>query len=209
MTKLTTPKWLEWTQQLQALAQTGLAYADSQFDIERYEAIRHIAADILAEHSEVSTQKIERLFTDQTGYATPKIDVRGVVFQDDCILLVKEKSDGLWTLPGGWADVTDSAAESVEREVIEESGYRVKATKLLAVYDKNKHRHPPALFRTYKFFFLCHLIDGAPTNSHETEDATFFEEHALPPLSLQRVLPAQIQRMFEHYRHPDWPTDFD
>ena len=146
---------------------------------------------------------------DQAGYATPKVDVRGVVFRDEKILLVKERRDGRWTLPGGWADVNDSPGEATVREVYEESGYSTRAIKLLACYDRHKHGHPPFAFHIYKLFFQCELLGGKPTNSIETEDVGWFSENEIPPLSLPRVTPEQIARFFEHHNHPNWPTDFD
>jgi ADP-ribose pyrophosphatase YjhB (NUDIX family) len=203
------PPWLDWAQRLQAIAQTGLTYAADPYDIERYQQIRNIAAAITAAHSDAEFERISGLFADQAGYTTPKIDVRGAVFRDDMILLVKERSDGGWTLPGGWADVGDSPAEAVLREIAEESGFLTRVVKLLALYDRNKHGHPPNAFHAYKLFFLCELIGGAAATSGETEDVGFFRENALPDLSLTRVMPAQIARLFAHYRHPEWPTDFD
>jgi ADP-ribose pyrophosphatase YjhB (NUDIX family) len=152
---------------------------------------------------------IRDLFAGQVGYATPKIDVRGAVFRDDAILLVKERSDGCWTLPGGWADVGDSPAEAVVREIAEESGYLTRAVKLLALYDRNKHGHPPIPDHAYKLFFLCEIIGGAPAESTETNGVGFFAEDELPNLSLTRVTPAQIARLFAHNRNPNLPTDFD
>lgn len=203
------PKWLEWARELQAIAQTGLNYGKDQYDMERFEQVREIAAEIMAAHSEVEAKVVKDLFIAESGHATPKIDVRGVVFQESKILLVRERSEGLWTLPGGWGDVNISAAENAVKEVREESGYLTRAVKLLAVYDRNKHPHPPIPFHTYKFFFLCEIIGGEATESYETDGVDFFAEDALPPLSITRNTPAQIARMFEHYRHPDWPTDFD
>lgn len=203
------PKWLAWAKALQAIAQTGLTYTEDPFDIERYQAIRGIATEIVAQYTSVSLKEVGQLFAVEVGHATPKVDVRGVVFGDDCILLVREKRDGLWTLPGGWADVDQSPSEAVVREVYEESGYRVRTVKLLALYDMNKHPHPPHLFHIYKLLFLCELLGGSPADSLETEGASFFKEDEIPELSLSRVLPSQIRRLFEHHRHPEWPTDFD
>ena len=212
-------QWLDWAQRLQALSQTGLTFSDNPFEVERYESIREIAAEMMAAHSELSVESIRDLFADQAGYATPKVDVRGVVFRHAMsrgaaersaeILLVKERRDGRWTLPGGWADVNDSPAEATEREVYEESGYRARAVKLLACYDRNKHGHPAYAFHIYKLFFLCDLVGGAPASSVETEVAGWFRETEIPTLSLPRVTPSQIRRFFEHYRHPEWSTDFD
>lgn len=204
------PQWLEWARRLQSLAQAGLAYTEGPFDRERYEALRDLAAEIVAAGSETELPVVRDLFKAEQGYLTPKVDVRGVVFQDDRVLLVRELLDGgRWTLPGGWADVTDSPREAVEREVWEESGYRARAVKLLAVYDRRRHGHPPHLFTIYKFFFLCEITGGAPATSLETAGATFFAEDALPELSLGRVTPSELTRLFEHHRHPEWPTDFD
>jgi len=125
------------------------------------------------------------------------------------ILLVKERSDGLWTLPGGWADVNDSPAQAVEKEILEESGYKAKAIKIAAVYDRNKHGHPYHLYHTYKLFFLCEITGGKPSKTMETDGVGFFAENNLPPLSVDRVTAAQIKRMFEHYRNPGLATDFD
>ncbi len=152
------PAWLDWMKRLQAIAQTGLTFAADPYDIERYEEIREIAAEIAAGHSGASFEHIGGLFANQSGYATPKVDVRGAVFRDDMILLVKERSDGGWTLPGGWADVGDSPGDAVVREIAEESGYLTHAVKLLALYDRNKHGHPPYPFHAYKLFFLCELL---------------------------------------------------
>lgn len=193
-----------------AIAQNGLTYAENEFDRERYEQVRQVAAEMMAEQTSVDSQQVLDLFSGEVGYATPKVDVRGVVFRDDRILLVKEREDGLWTLPGGWADVNESPREAVVREVMEESGYHTRAVKLLAVWDRSKHPHvPPFPYHIYKLCLLCELIGGEPTASHETEQVEFFAETELPDLSISRVTPGQIARLFEHHRQPDLPTDID
>ncbi|WP_392534076.1 NUDIX hydrolase [Nostoc sp. C117] len=202
-------KWLEWAQKLQAIAQNGLTYSEGVYDLERYKQLRAIATEIIANHSNVEHSYVLDLFSREAGYATPKVDVRAGIFQDDTILLVKEISDGCWTLPGGWADVGESPSEVVVKEVYEESGYQARAIKLLAVYDRDKQGHPPFPFSVYKLFFQCEIIGGSPSSSIETEAVDFFPENALPELSLGRVTPAQITRLFQHYRQPDLPTDFD
>ena len=171
--------------------------------------MREIAIEMMADHSDLDTGTIRELFVRESGYATPKVDVRGIVFCDDKILLVKELRDGRWTLPGGWADVNDSPAEATVREIYEESGYHTRAVKMLACYDRNKHGHPFHTFHIYKLFFLCELAGGEPADSIETAGATFFAEDEIPELSLPRVTPEQIKRFFKHHRHPEWPTDFD
>ena len=204
------PKWLKWSRELMAIAQNGLTYAEIHFDLERYEQVRQIAAEIMAEQSNTDERKVLDLFSGEIGYATPKVDVRGVVFRDDQILLVKERADGLWTLPGGWADVNESPSEAVVREVQEESGFETRATKLLAVLDRSKHPHvPPFPYHIYKLFVRCELIGGKASTSTETDGAEFYSLDGLPELSVSRVTESQIERLFEHYRDPDLPTDLD
>ncbi len=140
------PNWLIWAQKLDALAQVGLSFTQNPFDIDRYQKIREISAEIISSYSRIDAKEIRDLLDDQAGYATPKIDVRGVVFQDQKLLLVKELMDGGWTLPGGWVDVNEPLSRAVEREVWEESGFTVKARRLLAVYDRNQHGFPPYIF---------------------------------------------------------------
>jgi ADP-ribose pyrophosphatase YjhB (NUDIX family) len=203
------PAWLGWARRLNALAQTGLTFAENPYDIERYTAIRTIAAEMIAHRTDAGTSRVLDLFASDAGYATPKVDVRGVVFQDGKILLVQERSDGLWTLPGGWADVGDSPADAVVREVREEAGFETRATKLLALLDRNRHGHPPHVNHIYKIFIRCEIIGGSPTTSHEIQSVGFFGEDEIPALSRTRIMPSQIARMFEHYRQPDLPADFD
>lgn len=202
-------QWLKWVNELQAIAQNGLTYCKDPFCQLRYEALHKLAAEIITKHSNVQQTKIMDLFNAQYGYATPKLDLRGVVFQDDKILLVKEKADGLWALPGGWADVNESPLEGVIREILEETGYQTKFVKMLALHDQHKHEDPPQFPHVYKSFFLCEIIGGEPTENIEILEIGFFTEDKLPPLSPFRVSEEQIKRMFEHKRNPDWPMDID
>ena len=204
------PVWLKWAKELAAISQNGLTYSENTYDIERYQAVRRIAAEIMSAQSDLNTETLMTILAKEEGYATPKVDVRGVVFRDDEILLVKERIDGGWTLPGGWADPCQSPSECVVREIHEESGYETEARRLLAVYDRSRHPHePPMPFHIYKLFFLCDIKGGSPQISHETTAVDFFAEDRIPNLSISRVLPDQITRMFEHYRNSDLPTDFD
>jgi ADP-ribose pyrophosphatase YjhB (NUDIX family) len=202
--------WLGWAQRLQAIAQTGLTYCTSAYDKERYQAIREIAAEIMANGTGLTdSSMIVDLFKGDVGYATPKVDVRAAVFDHDRLLLVREREDGGWSLPGGWADIGSSPSDNVIREVREESGYESEVLKLAAVYDRARHGHPPIPFYAYKLFFIARLIGGAASCSIETDAVDFFDEDKIPQLSLTRVTPAQIRHMFDHYRHPQWPTSFD
>lgn len=201
---------MEWAKRLQAIAQNGLTFAEDHFDVERYEQVRRIAAEMLADKADANVEDVLDLFVREKDYATPKVDVRGAAFRKGRILLVKECSDGKWSLPGGWADVGESPSESVEREVWEESGFRVKAKRLAAVYDRSKHPHKPLMhYHVYKLFFLCEITGGEATTSDETEEIAFFDEGDLPELSITKILPEQIARMFEHCRRPELPTYFD
>ncbi|MFL6353303.1 MAG: NUDIX hydrolase [Bryobacteraceae bacterium] len=203
-------QWLEWAQRLQAIAQTGLAYSKDMFDTERYAAIRSVAAQMMASGCGTADPcSFLEMFKRDAGYATPKVDVRAAAFHAGRVLLVRESEDGRWTLPGGWADVGEAPSLAAVREVKEESGYQVVATKLAAVYDRNQHGHPAIPFHAYKLFFICSITGGAASNSFETDAVDFFEEDRIPPLSTTRVTATQIEHMFGHYRHMDWPTSFD
>ena len=208
------PRWLEWAKRLQAIAQNGLAYADNPFDVERYEAVRAIAVEMLAAQTGIEPARLDKLFAADQGYATPKLDSRGAVFRQGKILLVRERSDGRWTLPGGWVNLYDAPSLSVEREVLEESGFRTRAVKLLALWDREQHGHPPLAYHIYKMVFLCELLEDKPVSGFQTDNAEtngvdFFAPGAIPPLSETRIMPAQIERLFELHADPDAPTEFD
>jgi ADP-ribose pyrophosphatase YjhB (NUDIX family) len=203
------PSWLTIGRELQAIAQIGLAFSQEPYDRLRYERIRELAVSLIAQGSGLEDGAMLDYFRRETGYATPKVDVRAATFLEGRVLLVREISDGAWTLPGGWADVNQSAAECVVREVAEESGYMVKAVKLAAVYDYRKRNRPLHLDSIYKMFFICELLGGSARASIETSEAAFFPRDALPPLSVGRTTAQQIARMFEHAERPDLPADFD
>lgn len=202
-------KWLEWSQKLQSIAQSGLNYTKNEFEIERYKLIREIASDMISHQTDEDKSEINKFFASEAGHSTPKVDVRGVVFKENKILLVKEKADGKWTVPGGWADVGSTPSKNVDREVFEESGYLVKTKKVLAVYDRNKQEHTPFIYHLYKIFFLCEIEGGEAKTGVETDDVGFFFENELPDLSTGRITEKQIKRFFDHLRNPDLQTDFD
>ncbi|RKN71882.1 NUDIX hydrolase [Paenibacillus ginsengarvi] len=197
-------RWLEWTQRIQAIAQTGLTYAKDGYDLERYEELREISIAMMREQTGLPYAVVKELFASETGYPTPKVDVRGVVFQDGKLLLVREKSDGKWTLPGGWADIGYTPKEVAVKEIREESGLLVRAVKLLAVLDKKCHPHPPEAYYIYKLFILCEQIGGSLEAGLETSAAAFFAESELAglELSLNRATESQIRLMFEYGRNP-------
>ena len=199
---------VNWAKKIAALARTGLHYSKSHYDSDRYEQLLNIAAEMLADAAAADQERVRAVLELDEGYITPKVDVRGAVFRDGEILLVREAVDGLWTLPGGWADIGDAPSEAVEREIREESGYEAKAVKLLAVEDRSR-RHPPSVHDVYKMAFLCELIGGEARASAETTEVGWFSEAHIPPLSLGRVTAEQIARWFKHWRRPSLPTEFD
>src|SRR5215831_7306285 len=197
---------LEWARKIQAIAQNGLTFTRDPFDRERYVQLRELATVMLAAQLELPVARARDLWDGEFGYATPKVDVRGGVFQDDEVLLVRERSDGRWTLPGGWVDVNDAPSQAVAREIREESGYHSRAVKLAALVDRNRHPHPPGVYHIYKLFFVCELTGGAACAGAETDAVAFFPVHALPELSRGRVLASQIERLYQHRLHPGLPT---
>ncbi len=197
---------------LAALAQDGLTYGADDYDLDRYRQLSRLAAELLAV---LSDRPAEELFVElgrDSGYATPKIDVRGAIFDDqERVLLMREKADGRWSLPGGWADPGDTPSAAVTREVLEETGYHSSAVKLIACWDRERQGHlPPLPVHVYKLFFLCRR-DGAvqPPAALETLEVGWFGLDALPPLSLGRVNHRQLDRALAHHRDPSLPTEFD
>jgi ADP-ribose pyrophosphatase YjhB (NUDIX family) len=202
-------KWLEWAKRIQALSQAGLAFSKDVFDIERFQELRKISEEMMQEYTGLEMKKIKDLFTNESGYPTPKIDVRGVVFKDNKILMVKEKIDNRWSLPGGFCDIGLSPAENIIKEIKEESGYDVAPKKLLALFDMNKHPHPPQPYHYYKLFIQCEIIGGQARSGLETKGISFYSENQLPPLSLGRNTESQIKMLFEFLRNPNKEAIFD
>jgi ADP-ribose pyrophosphatase YjhB (NUDIX family) len=200
---------LDWARKVQAIAQTGLALTHDPFDRERYTQLTELVASVLSSELDIPLAIAKGFWAGEEGYATPKVDVRGAIFEDGRVLLVRERSDGKWTLPGGWVDVNDSPSGAVAREIREESGYEARPVKLAALLDKRRHPHPPGIHHIYKLFFLCERTGGAPAVSCETDAVGFFDPHALPELSSGRVLASQIELLYQHHLHPHLPTDFD
>lgn len=202
-------KWLEWAKQLQSIAQAGLTYSKDVYDLERFELIRKISIEILSQQTDMDKTKIQELFANETGYATPKIDIRAVVFKDNKILMVRENTDGYWSLPGGWGDIGLSPSEVAVKEVQEESGFEVKAVKLIGVLDKKCHPHPPSPYHVYKMFIQCEIIGGQPKKGIETSAVEFFDEDKLPSLSIARNTESQIKLAFKHLHNPQEIVYFD
>ncbi len=202
-------KWLHWASELQSIAQAGLTYSADRYDLERYEKIRNIAVEIVHEYTNIDHKKIRELFASETGYQTPKVDIRASVFKDGKILMVKEKVDGAWSLPGGWADVNTSVSESAIRECLEEAGAIVKPKRIIAIHLGNKHNNPNFPFTIYKIFVECELVENSFKENTETLEASFFEAGKLPELSFTRNTPDQIKMCFEAKKCTLFETVFD
>lgn len=201
-------EWIETLNKITGLAQTGLYYSKDVYDKERYDQIISYVRTLI-DLKEIDTTDFIADVLQDVGYATPKIDVRAVVFKDNKLLLAKETQDGLWSIPGGWADIGYSAAENAEKEVLEETGLEVKATRLLALTDRRKHPHPAMFLHVYKAFFWCELIGGELKPSIETSEVGFFGRNELPPISTARVTETQIHQFFELLQGLPEQTDFD
>lgn len=197
-------KWLAWAKQLQSIAQAGLTYSKDPYDLERFQQIRDMSVEIMSGHTGTEMKLIEELFANETGYATPKVDIRAVIIKDDHILMVRGKMDGRWALPGGWADIGLSPTEVAVKEAKEESGFEVRAIRLLAVHDKKFHPHPPSPYHVYKLFIQCEIIGGQAAIGVETSEVKFFSENDLPEeLSIERNTESQIRMAFRLSREKE------
>ena len=203
------PRWLQWARKLQALGQTGLTYHSDDHDTERYQLLLQIAAEMLQQQTTLEREPVLETFLMQPGYATPKVDVRGAVVQEGRILLVRERMDGRWSMPGGWADVGESAAQMVVREVREESGFVVTPRKVLGIFEENRQAVPQEFFHAYKIVFLCELTGGQARESFETSAVRFFDFDQLPPLSVVRTNQHQLDEVQAHLQDPQRPAAFD
>lgn len=208
MNKTLQPQWLEWAKELQFLAQTGLTYSKDVFDIERFERIREISAEIISAQSELSLEKVKDLFCNETGFQTPKLDTRAAIFKEDKILLVKERN-GTWSLPGGWVDVNQTVKSNTEKEVEEEAGLKVEATRIIAVQDRNIHNVPPYAYNVCKIFVLCEILSGYFQPNIETTESDYFRLEELPLLAEEKNNEEQIKMCFSAYHDKNWQVLFE
>jgi ADP-ribose pyrophosphatase YjhB (NUDIX family) len=209
---LTEPDWIQWARRLAAIAQNGLEFSSDPYDQRRYAEVREIAAAMLAAGSGTAPEVVIPLLAWDRGYTTPKIAVRGACFDgrdSERVLLVRERDDGLWTLPGGWADTSDLPSTAIEREVEEEAGYRVRATRLLACWDRVlQEGAPPYPWRVYALFFACEILGEGHRADDEISDVGWFPITDLPPLSVGRITAAQITHLATLHRNPYAPAAF-
>lgn len=198
----------EWAKELQSLAQAGLFYGRDVYDRERYQRIREIATQMMASRTGIPTETLTGLFCADSGYQTPKIDTRAVVFQEDRILLVREM-DGRWSIPGGWCEFNLSPAENVVKEAREEAGLEVRPQRVIAIQDKDKHNPMPYAFHVTKIFFLCEAVGGSFEKNIETSESGYFALDGLPPLAEEKCSREQVEMCFDAYHSPDWQVPFD
>lgn len=203
------PKWLEWASTIQSIAQAGLTFSDNQYDIDRYEQLRSLAVEILNEYTEVPREKLRDLFAGETGYQTPKVDIRSAVFRDGQILMAREKIDGKWSLPGGWADVNTTVGESAVRECLEEAGAVVVPERIIAIHTADRQHNFPYPYTIYKIFVQCRLVEWNFTENTETYGSGFFSRDNLPELSKERNTLRQIEMCFDAKNSKNFETLFD
>ena len=202
-------KWLKWAMEIQGLAQSGLAYTTNVYDIERYERLREISAEMIEEKSNINLEKVKDLFCKETGYQTPKIDTRAAIFKDNKILLVHE-NNGTWSLPGGWCDVLESVKSNTIKEVKEEAGLDVKATKIIAVQDRNKHNRPIYAYGICKIFVMCEIIGGEFKENIETTEMKYFALDELPEnFANEKCTKEQVEMCFRAKDDENWKVQFD
>ncbi|HHV08988.1 MAG TPA: NUDIX hydrolase [Clostridiales bacterium] len=201
-------KWLKWAMEIQSLAQSGLAYANNVYDIERYQRLREISAEILSEKTDISTEKVKEIFCNEQGYQTPKLDTRAAIFKGDKILLVHE-NNGTWSLPGGWVDVLESIKSNTIKEVKEETGLDVETQKIIAIQDRNKHNKPIYAYGVCKVFVLCNVTGGRFEKNIETTEMDYFSLDNLPGLAEEKCNKEQIEICFKAYSNENWQVQFD
>ena len=202
-------KWLKWAIEIQSLAQAGLTYTDNVYDIERYERLREIAAEIIEEKSNISLEKVKDLFCNENGDQTPKIDTRAAIFKDDKILLTHE-NNGTWAMPGGWCDVLESVKSNTKKEVKEETGLDVETIKIISIQDRNKHNKPIYAYGVCKIFVLCNIIGGEFIENIETTEIKYFSLDEIPNnLAEEKTNNEQIEMCFKAYKDEKWQTQFD
>jgi ADP-ribose pyrophosphatase YjhB (NUDIX family) len=209
VTETNQPRWLEWAREIQSLSQTGLTYSDNEYQIQRYQRLTELAAEIVESHTGLAKEPVLENFMVQPGYATPKVDVRGAALRNGKILLVQERADERWCLPGGWADVGDLPSKMVVREVWEESGFEVEARKVVGVYDANRSGVPLEFYHAYKIVFMCEILGGQARPSNETLAVDFFSFDDLPPLSWERTNERHLAEVLAHHQDRSRPAAFD
>ena len=202
-------KWLKWAIEIQNLAQAGLSYTDNVYDIERYNRLRKISAEMIEEKSKINLDQVKGLFCNETGYQTPKIDTRAVIIKDSKILLTHE-NNGTWSLPGGWCDVLESIKSNTIKEVKEETGLDVETTKIISVQDRNKHNKPIYAYGVCKVFVLCNVLGGEFIENIETTEIKYFSLDEIPiNLAEEKTNRDQIEMCFKAYEDKNWQTQFD
>ncbi|MBQ8297966.1 MAG: NUDIX hydrolase [Ruminococcus sp.] len=201
-------QWLKWAVELQSIAQGALYYCKDKYDIERFERIREISAEMISHKSDIPIEKVRDLFCSEFGYQTPKLDCRAAVFKDEKILLVQE-SNGKWSLPGGWVDADLSVGENIIKECKEEAGLDVTVGRVVAVQDREKHNLPVYAYKICKVFAICTAVGGEFAPNLETVASDYFSLDDLPPLAEEKNNTEQIKMCFDAYHAEHWETIID
>ncbi len=203
---------LNLAKRIKSIADTGLLYSSNEYDRERYTELLAISHELMGQLTGLPVEVIKNFYAPNKDYPTAKVDVRGLLLNEQGqVLLAREMADGKWTLPGGWADVGYSPAEVIEKEFLEETGLQVKATRLLAVFDKRCHPHPPQPFYVYKFALLCELKtkEQSLNKGFDILETGYFPVDQLPDLSEERILAAQIELLYKKATGGDFAAYFD
>ena len=201
---------LELIKRIKSLSDTGLIYAQNEYEKERFKELRSISLKLLSIVSNEPFSALNNFFMPNIDYPTPKVDIRGLALNEAKeILLVKEKLDGKWSLPGGWGEIGFSPLEVIQKEILEETGLSSRVLRLLAVYDKKCHPHPPQPFYVYKLVFLCEVLPGEINTGFDIEEARFFNIKSLPELSEDRILKSQIEQLYQKAVNGDQTVYFD
>lgn len=201
--------WESWAAQLQSIAQAGLQYGHDSFDMERYERVREIAAEMMCAGTGIPVEKVKTLFCGDQGYQTPKLDTRAAIFDErGAVLLVKERN-GKWSLPGGWVDYNLSVKENTIKEVKEEAGLDVEAVRVIAVQDREKHNRPHYAYGVCKIFVECRILGGSFQENLETVDSGWFLQDELPPLAEEKNTKEQIEMCMDAHKKTYWEPLFD
>lgn len=204
------PKWLYWAKQLQSLAQTGLEFTENPYDRERYNRIRELSLEIMNEYTGLEMKRLADLFANESGYQTPKIDVRAAIFNKrEEILLVREKADNKWSLPGGWADIELSLKENLIKEAREEAGAEIIPKRVIGIFDRNRYVDDDFPYSAYKIFVECDLVTSNFSKNTETSDHGFFTQYNLPELSECRNTYPQVETCFRARRERTFEPLFD
>jgi len=204
---------IDLSKRIKAIADIGLLYTSDDFDKERYHELKLIGEKLLSRELDTTPENVKSFFDECIDYPTPKVDVRVLVLNDEeQILMVQEKNDEKWSLPGGWADIGKTPSEVAIGEVLEETGLKITCKCLSGVFDKRMHAHPPQPYYVYKMIFYGELIspdENVLKPAFDVLDVSWFDVGGLPSLSTDRILSSQIEVIYKNIMDQNFTTIFD